>query len=91
MEYIIKPYKCLCELEEFTINGIKAHYEDFGTKEDRDSSNAKPYCCADMKFIADREASEEVLKKYNITEADFYLICNRLDKALSFGCCEWCY
>ena len=29
MEYVIEPYDCLCELKEFTINGIKARYEDF--------------------------------------------------------------
>ena len=40
MKIIIKPYDCLCELEEFTINGISADYDDFGEKYDTDRINA---------------------------------------------------
>lgn len=90
MECVIKPYKCLCSLEEFTVNGIKARYEDFGTKRDIDSYNCPVGGCGNMKFIAHRDANPKVLEKYHITEAEFYLICNRLDKALSFGYCGWC-
>ena len=90
MEYVITPYECLCELKEFTVNGIKARYEDFGDKYDIDSDNAHAYCCSNMKFVPHRDTNPKVLEKYHITEAEFYLICNRLDKALSFGCCGWC-
>ena len=90
MEYTIKAYNCLCSLEEFEINGIKARYDDFGTKEDIDSYNAPDYGCGNMKFIPYRDADPKILEKYHITEAEFYLICNKLDKALSFGRCNWC-
>lgn len=86
----IKAYKCLCELSEFTINGIKADYSDFGTKEDRDRGNAEPYCCENMKFIPYNEPDPKVLEKYNITEDDWIIICYKIDKAISFGRCGWC-
>lgn len=90
MDYKIKAFECLCELSEFTINGIKAVYEDFGTKEDRDRRNAEPYCCENMKFIPYDEPDPKVLEKYNITEDEWIIICHKLDKTISFGRCGWC-
>ena len=51
MKLKCKSFGSLCELEVFEINGIKADYDDFGTKEDINSYNAEPYCCGNMKFI----------------------------------------
>jgi len=85
----IKSYSSLCELEVFRINGVKAEYEDFGTKEDRDKDHAEPYCCKDMRFIG-REPTNEVLKKYSITREDYATIVQRLEESLSFGQCGWC-
>lgn len=48
MNYKIKAYNSLCALEEFTINGIEADYEDFGIRKDIDENNAEPYCCGNM-------------------------------------------
>lgn len=90
MEYTIKPFDCLCELEEFTINGIKADYSDFGTKEDRDRGNAEPYGCGDMRFIGYYAPPKETLEKYHITDDEFLIICAKLERAISFGKCGWC-
>lgn len=85
----IKAYSALCELKTFTINGVDAEYEDFGTKEDRNPMSAEPYCCADMRFIPDLP-TDEVLKKYGITVNEYDEVCDRLNQELSFGRCGWC-
>lgn len=90
MDYIIKPYDCLCELEKFSINNIKADYNDFGSKEDINRAAAEPYGCGNMRFTPEEYPSDKVLEKYNITEDEYDLICMKLVKALSFGHCGWC-
>ena len=86
----IKPYGCLCELEKFYINGIRAEWEDFGDKYDTNRFDADPYGCGDMRFIPFDNPSEEVLAKYNITVMEWENICDKLEDALSFGHCGWC-
>lgn len=89
MKIVCVPYQCLCELETFTINGIKAIYEDFGDKVDCDEKAAEPYGCGDMRFLK-RPAQPRILDKYHITETEYESICDELEKALSFGKCGWC-
>lgn len=90
MNYKIKAFKCLCALEEFTINGVEADYEDFGIKKDIDSNNAEPYCSGNMQFIPYDNPDSNTLKKYCITEDEWIIIAHKLKKALSFGSCGWC-
>lgn len=85
----IKAYSALCELKIFTINGVEADYEDFGTKEDRSPETAWEYGCANMKFIPNLP-TDEVLKKYGITADEYAEICDYLDRELSFGSCCLC-
>lgn len=54
------------------------HYED-----------AEPYACADMHFDP-KPPTEEVLNRYNITEEEYYNICNELECKLCVGSCGWC-
>lgn len=88
MKLKLKCYDCLCSLEVFEINDIKADYNDFGTKEDVDSYNAPDYGCGNMQFTP-KLATQKVLDKYQITIDDYKKICEELD-CLSFGHCCWC-
>lgn len=88
MKLELKVFDCLCELRVFKINGICAHYSDFGDKEDMNTENAEDYACGDMQFIP-KECSDKVLEKYSITKEEYDTVCNKLD-ILSFGCCQWC-
>lgn len=90
MKLECEAYRALCELSKFTINGINAHYDDFGTKEDRDPKSAPDYCCADMRFIPYPSINLEALKKYNITSEEYNEVCKILEDKLSFGACGWC-
>lgn len=85
----LKVYGCLCELEKFEINGIRAEWKEFGDKFDADSENAEPYGCGNMIFVP-KPPSTEILKKYDITAEEYDNICNELQEGLSFGCCGWC-
>ena len=89
MNLVCKPYTALCRLEVFTINGIKANYEDFGTKEDRSPETAEEYGCGNMRFIS-FPSTLEVLQKYSITEKDYQDVCEILEDKLSFRECGWC-
>lgn len=89
MKVIIKQYDCLCELKEFTINGISADYDDFGEKYDTDRINAPEYGCGNMQFIP-KASTEKVLSQYQITQSEYDEICDKLESALSFGQCGWC-
>lgn len=88
MKLKIECCRCLCALEKFEINGIKADYEDFGTKEDKAPELAEPYCCGNMRFTP-KLATQEVLDKYKINVSEYNKICDKLD-CLSFGSCSWC-
>lgn len=90
MELVIKPFHSLpCELEVFTINGITANYRDFGNTFDHNEKARKPYGCGDMQFEP-KPPIKEVLYGYNITEEEYYSICNELRCKLSVGSCRWC-
>lgn len=90
MELIIKPFHALpCRLEVFTINGKGADQDDFGDMHDHDAESAEPYACADMHFDP-KPPTEEVLNRYNITEEEYYNICNELECKLCVGSCGWC-
>lgn len=89
VKFHIVAYDALCELDNFTINGIDADYSDFGDKRDIGWVDAESYACGDMQFIP-YECRDEILEKYDITEGEYYLICHKLKEALSFGKCGWC-
>ena len=88
MKLKLEVYKCLCELEEFEINGIEANYEDFGDKYDTQPSLADDYCCGNMQFVP-KLATQEILDKYKINVDEYNQICEELN-CLSFGSCGWC-
>ena len=90
MELIIKPFHALpCELEIFTINDKSADSSDFGDTFDHDIVRAEPYICGDM-YFEPKPPTKEVLDKYNITEQEYYNICNELEDKLRVGSCGWC-
>lgn len=90
MELVIKPFSGLpCELETFTINDKNADSMDFGDTYDHDTENAELYSCGDM-YFEPKNLTKEVLDKYNITEEEYYHICNELEGKLYVGCCGWC-
>ena len=90
MELVIKPFHSLpCRLEVFTINGMGADQDDFGEVCDHDMESAEPYACAEMQFDS-KPPTKEVLGKYNITEEEYYNICNELECELCVGSCGWC-
>ena len=62
---------CLCKLEIFTINDIKADIDDFGKIKDLDPKNT-------------------LLNKYNITDKEYYEVCDRLKETISFDGCTEC-
>ena len=93
MELVIEPFNALpCELKVFTINGKKADSYDFGMtsdhKEDYDDERTV-YGCCNMYFEPNPPA-KEILHKYNITEEEYYKICDELENKLHVGSCEWC-
>ena len=91
MELVIKPYHGLpCELEIFTINGIKANQRDFGNNEDRAPEEGDIYGCGHRTFEADRHKASKCMKKYNITIDEFNKICDELEDKLYVGACGWC-
>ena len=90
VELIIKPFHALpCELEIFTINDKSADSSDFGDTFDHDIVRAEPYRCGDM-YFEPKPPTKEVLDKYNITEQEYYNICNELEDKLCVGSCGWC-
>lgn len=89
MELELKIYDCFCSTEIFKINNVTAHTDDFGERYDRDSQNAETYSCGNMQFIR-IVPKREVLKKYNITEAEYEHVAEQLESGLSFGECGWC-
>ena len=89
MKYIAESGISLCHLIIFEINGIKADAEEFVNKYDAAPEDGEEYGCGDM--IADViPASTDVLRKYDITEDEYYEIAKKVSTELSFGCCNWC-
>jgi hypothetical protein len=70
----------------FTINGKGADQDDFGDMHDHDAESAEPYACADMHFDP-KPPTKEVLDEYNLTEGEYYNICNELECKLCVGSC----
>ena len=90
MELIIEPFSGLpCELKTFTINGKNADEIDFGDTYDHDTENAESCSCGDM-YFEPKNLTKEVLDKYNITEEEYYHICDELEEKLHVGSCGWC-
>ena len=90
MELVIEPFNALpCELKVFTINGKKADSYDFGSTFDHINGEKEVYGCCNMYFESE-PPTEEVLHKYNITEEEYYKICDELKDKLYVGHCEWC-
>lgn len=89
MKLDLEIFSALCATSKFKINEIDADSSDFGEQYDRDTEGAEPYCCGDMQFTR-KEPTEDVLKKYKITEIEYYDICSKLESKLSFGSCGWC-
>lgn len=89
MDLKLKFFNSYCSTKEFTINGKEADYTDFGDKYDQDSACAPNYGCGDMVFEP-KEPTKEILKKYGITEDEYYKIADKLERGLSFGRCALC-
>jgi len=89
MELILEVFEAFCETRIFKINGIDATCRDFGERSDHDQENAEEYGCGDMRFDP-IPATDEVLKKYGITENEYSQIAQKLESGLSFGPCGWC-
>ena len=90
MELIIEPFDLLpCELKIFTINGKNADSLDFGNTFDHIEGEREPYCCSNM-YFEPKTSTKEILDKYNITEEEYYNICNELEDKLYVGRCGCC-
>lgn len=61
----------------------------FGDMYDHHAQDAEPYACADMHFDP-KPPTKEVLNRYNITDKEYYDICNELESELCVGRCGWC-
>lgn len=80
---------CYCATGDFAINRIEADLEDFGDEYDHAPGNAEPYCCGDMRFER-KDATQEVLSKYKISEDEYEEICDLLGEGLYVGHCCMC-
>jgi len=89
MQIEFKVYRSLCEMKTFIINGVRADYGDFGSKQDESPETAEDYACGDMRFTR-KPSTPDVLSKYGITEKEYADVCEKLEDGLSFGCCGWC-
>lgn len=90
MKLVIEPMNTLpCRLEVFAINGKNANQNDFVYAYDHDIENAETDTCSDMHFDP-KPPTKEVLNRYNITDKEYYDICNELESELYVGRCGWC-
>lgn len=89
MEMKFKVYGCLCAMELFEVNGVRADSDDFGDQEDEDCENAEDYACGDMRFRR-KGSTPKILAKYSITEIEYAEVASKLEDGLSFGSCGWC-
>lgn len=93
MNIVIEPcYALPCATKVFTINGIEADLDDFGTMGDMQSGIAGPYSCTCMCFTAssDKNVIEKTMRKYNITYDEFKTVQENLESAMYVGSCGWC-
>lgn len=89
MDLNIVYFESYCHTRIFTINGIKATYEDFGEKYDRYPDVESEIVCGDMHFTGLPPRSE-ILEKYQISEKEYNEIVSELEGNLSFGRCRMC-
>lgn len=89
MDLKLEIYECLCRTSIFTINGVNAHYDDFGEKYDRGTENTEDYECDDMRFTG-KDSTPEILTKYSITQTEYDDVVSLLSEKLSFGSCSEC-
>lgn len=84
----ITPFRCVpCELDVFKINGQDADVDDFGTS--GWNGNCMEGTCH-HEFCPNIKPTNDVLHKYNITESQYYQICDNLVDELYVGSCGWC-
>ena len=87
LELEIQPYRGLpCAVDVFKINGQDADSGDFGSTYSCGDCMLGE-CCSHFKNI---KPTNDVLKKYNITEVQFYQICDELKEKLHVDNCGWC-
>ena len=90
MEVVIKRYKYLpCELEVFTINGIKADRDDFGFL-DGYCGEYEDYSCSRRIFIIEEDKKEKAMLKYHLTEAEYEVVCSELKSECYIDECGYC-
>ena len=90
MELVIEPFDALlCVLKIFTINGKKADSDDFGSTFDYINGKPDSFGCSNMYFESN-PPTKEILDKYNITEQEYFSICDELEDVLYVGSCGWC-
>lgn len=90
MKIELSFYTSLCGPKSFTINGINSNYEDFGVYKDFNPGNAPEYGCGDRRFDPYVDATNVILKKYQITKEEYYEVCQELKDKLHFGMCSLC-
>jgi predicted metal-binding transcription factor (methanogenesis marker protein 9) len=78
-----------CALTHFVINGRIATESDFGKGLDTGEGNSNYWGCTNRVFKS-RPLRQYVLTKYDITEDDYYKICEFLEDYLSVGQCGLC-
>ncbi len=80
----------ICDLVEFTINGIPASYLEFGVTEDLCPED-NPKGCGNRQFIPDPEISIQTRRKYHIiSDEELESVFDALRRELSFGKCNIC-
>ena len=90
LNVVVVPYDALpCRCQTFTINGIVADENDFGSVCDCDGSLAEPYGCGDMQFTM-KNPTNAILTKYHITLPQYGEVCDELKAKLAVGTCGWC-
>jgi len=90
IDVVIIPYHALpCSCETFTINGVRADKDDFGSTCDMDPGNAPDYGCGNRQFVP-QMPTDEVLEKYGINLKEYAEICGKLQDMLDVGECGWC-
>lgn len=90
MEVVIKHYKDLpCELEVFTINGIKADRDDFGFLVGY-CGEYEDYSCSNRVFVINESKKEETMLKYRLTEVEYDMVCSELRSECYIDECNYC-
>lgn len=85
----LKVFSALCATEVFTVDGVKADTDDFGSSSDAAPDEAEAYACGNRQFER-IPATPEVLAKYGIGVEEYESIAGQLEQGLSFGRCHWC-